>query len=595
MRPVTVAAFLITLGPVAAQAYPIFYKCDASGHVDDVLDSKDIREKVLALPLPTQADIDSKIAKICEDNAECFAILKQAFLLTQDTASAANELYEREVRKIEEKLKKIGDEIRVDSEVPEIAKNLLYMTDSVNECRQSQLRQPVADFVYKGHAASDTTMGYDVFVQHPVDNEYNSVTGLGAFVPDGNGGYKRVDQKTDYDHLATVIEDAVAGGVDPYMALAVAYLEAGRAEPFTLDPMPAMQIMGCPTRKLSTLDDSNDEAYLKKEAEYRRNGTTFFYNWGTFYAFDYGVSTSKQAKSFYAQMDDAKMRGILAEQGEILSDAPGFACVQNEGAFLTDQNGKVVESYDVNPARLSKSKACCMKIPYVSKRIFSIMANTALRDHLSSNSGDPAKDIQAFNGFGVIGLTEKAGVGAFRYGMRMRDQPQYGAQGMDFILNSFMSNPQIRQLVGQQEARYGKYPRNVICSGKRAGTYAVDSDKYIDMQKGMKRLATVIGKDWSALTGLEKGLVRHEYEFIIGLKRVDHPKLTPAQNERLQAAIDIFEVKGDEAAKWNYYRSTIYPLRDTLYKVSTKSWERFSDSEVLDMRQRILDAESQGH
>ena len=108
MRPVTVAAFLIALGPVAAQAYPIFYKCDASGHVDDVLDSKDIREKVLALPLPTQADIDSKIAKICEDNAECFAILKQAFLLTQDTASAANELYEREVRKIEEKLRKIG-------------------------------------------------------------------------------------------------------------------------------------------------------------------------------------------------------------------------------------------------------------------------------------------------------------------------------------------------------------------------------------------------------------------------------------------------------------------------------------------------------
>jgi hypothetical protein len=176
--------------------------------------------------------------------------------------------------------------------------------------------------------------------------------------------------------------------------------------------------------------------------------------------------------------------------------------------------------------------------------------------------------------------------------MKMSDYPQYGAQGMDFILNDFMTNPEIRDLVESKEKKYGHFPKSVLCSGKKSGTYAVDSDKYLDMQKKMKRLATVIGRGWSSLSTHEKGMVRHEYEFLADLEP-GNPKLDPEDDRKLQAAIQQLGRISDDSAKWDYYRKAAYPYRNTLYKTSTRSWKRFSDDQILEFRQRILDGKDQ--
>lgn len=571
----TFAFFLALSGP--AGAYPIFYSCDAAGRANDILDTKDIQAKVLsALSSPNS---DSEIAMLCRGQEECFAVLKQALLLTRSSAEAANRIYRKEVEAIDAKTAKLQADLKIDRAVPETAKNLIVMANAINECRKEQLGLLPGSFIYDGHAASDGDNGKDLFILHGVDNEYLLVSGIGK-TDDKN-------RKTNYDAVGTVIRDAVAANVDPYMALAVAYLEAGKAEPFTLDPAPAIQLMGCATERIATLNDADSDRLAAKEDELRSSGQPFFYNWGTFYRMTPAVSASATATKFYALMN--KVKG--AEESEIIRDEPGLACVQNEGAFLAKANGEVVETYG-SDADFRKAKACCIKIPYLSSRIFSVMSNFALGEKLKGG-GDPAQMLQGFNGYGVIGITEKAGVGAFRYGMRMRDQPQYGAQGMDFILNSFMNNPMIREFVRRAEDEYGNRPKSLICAGKSPGTYAFDSERYVDLQRGMKRLNTVIGKSWGAMSGLERDLVRWEYGFVNDLKGKDHPNLSVAENRAFQAAIGELNRLGDETAKWNFYRSNVYPYRDTLGKTSMRSWRRLDDAQILEIRRKILAAPAQ--
>lgn len=578
-RFVLSALMVLVAAPSTSRAYPIFYACEG-GRANDHLDTKDIKEKVLSMKAAGKSD--SEILDICGGQEECFAVLKQALLLTRASAEIANEVFEALVLEIEARTEKLQADLKVDRSIPETAKNLIVMADAVNECRKEQHDLVPGTFAFKGHAASDRDSGWDIFLQHGVDNEYLFVSGIGR---DGKN-----NRKTNYDAVGTVIQDAIAANVDPYMALAVSYLEAGKPEPFALDPMPAMGLMGCSGTKIGTFDDENAGALAKKEAELRAKGEPFYYNWGTFYGYTPKVSATGATAKFYKQLNDIK--DVPSEANAIVSNEPGLACVQNEGTFLAKSNGEIVDAMG-GPVRLfSKSKACCMKIPYITPRVFNLMANHALGEKLRNTGGDPANLLQGFNGYGVIGITEKTGVGAFRYGMRMRDQPQYGAQGMDFILNSFMSNPMIREFVRREEENYGHSPKSLICAGKADGTYVTQSDRYVNMQRGMKRLHTVIGKSWSGMTGLERALVRHEYGFVNDLKGKNHPNLSAAENTRFQAAITQMNSLSEEA-KWNYYRTNVYPFRDTLGKTSMKSWSRLDDGQILEIREKIKAAPAQ--
>jgi hypothetical protein len=177
--------------------------------------------------------------------------------------------------------------------------------------------------------------------------------------------------------------------------------------------------------------------------------------------------------------------------------------------------------------------------------------------------------------------------------MSMSTQPQYGAQGMDFILNSFLGNPAIRSMIDTAEKDYGKNPKSLMCASKDAGTYAVDSDRYTDMQKKMKRLNTIIGKSWADLSPSERLMAEREYSFIHDMVGVENPHLTPEQNRLLQTGIGVCESSPTDAAKWVYYQTYVYPFRDTLGKTSMKSWDRFDDSQVLEMRRKIKAAPSE--
>ncbi len=599
MKRLLIALAVALLVPGLANAYPLFYTCSADGHLTDYVDAKDVQEQVLmAVDSP---ETDAQITETCKNSIECFSVLKQALLLTQRTAELANTVFLRLVKQIEARMTDIMGEVLVDDSVPKTAKSLVIMADSINECRKAQIDQTPTKFVFHGHEASDSTNGLDLFIQHGVDNEYNFVSGIGKT--------DEKNHKVDYDQVGTVIRQAVASNVDPYAALAVSFLEAGKASPFTSDPKPAFDAMGCQkvaykptgkkdangkalyTDKIATFSEGDAAGIATMEQKLRASGQSFLYNFGTFYATKAQVTTSKASLNLAAELD--RLKSAEGDPGT----GPGFACVQTEGAFIADLSGNVTNNFGYSAedgqVDLSMSTACCMKIPYQSDRVFSLIANKELASHLSGSGNTPEKILQKFNGLGVIGKTEQAGVGAFRFGMSMSTQPQYGAQGMDFILNSFLGNPAIRSMIESAEKDYGKNPKSLMCAEKDAGTYAVDSDRYTDMQKKMKRLNTIIGKNWTELSPSERLMAEREYSFVHDMIGVDNPNLTARQNAALQTAIRNYESQGSDAAKWAYYQSSIYPYRDTLGKTSMKTWSRFDDSQVLEMRRKILTAPAQ--
>jgi hypothetical protein len=570
--------------PGIARAYPIFYTCDSGGHARDYLDTKDVQAYVLDSLAASKSD--SEIEAICQGKAECFSVLKQALLLTQESAAAADQIWQDEVRAIEKKSAELSDRLdedrKVDPSISETAKNLIVMADTVNECRKAQIDLPPEDFKFPGHdAVPGRSSGQDLFIQHGVDNEYLYVSGI--WYTDSK------NRKVDYDKVKTIISDAAAMGVDPYAALAVAFMEAGEAKPFVLDTAPMFFRMGCSSRLLASVDAGDEEAVNKEAEILRQRGQPFYFSFGKFYELKPKVNGGPETQ-VYKQME--KIRA--GEAGSILVDGPGLACVEGGGSFVADANEKVIDAFGLPVDGFSVSDACCTRIPYVSKRAFAILANQTVADKIKEGGSDPSAALQRFNGTGVIGLTEKSdSVGGYRYGIDMEKYPQYGDQAMDFILNSFMGNPMIRHFVDQAEAKYDVPPKSLICSGKGPGTYTIDSDKYVDRERDTVRFSSVIGKSWSALNSQEKGMVRGEFDLVISQKDWQRPGLSEAEYPRYQAAVEHFaSISGDEA-KWNDYRKNVYPFRNTLGRTSSKSWKRLTDSQVLGIRQKILAAPSQ--
>ncbi|MBS1960970.1 MAG: hypothetical protein JST04_02055 [Bdellovibrionales bacterium] len=593
------------LASVSAGAYPVFYTCDANGVADDYVDTDEVERAVLAA-LKSPAT-NPELFDACHGDANCMTTLREMLILTRGMLPVMEKIYQDRLAKIRAEIARREEDLKTDASLSKQARDLVLMATASNECRHAQMDFLAPTFTYKGHEVNEKSTGYDMFISHGVDNEYLLVSGIGST--------DAKNFKNSYDHVGTVIRDAVSANVDPYAALAVSFMEAGKAEPFMTDPNPAIGLLGCAPTKIkgATYNDEDQAGIEAKEDELRKAGTDFIYNWGTFYAMTPGVpEPNATTKAIVAQMQKRK-----AVDGDDGIQAPGYACVQNEGAFLTDEGGKVVDAFDADAdtkAKLRKDKACCMKIPYISQRAFTALANIELTNAIG-NSGSPESRLQSFNGKGVIGITEKRGVGAFRYGINMKRYPQYGNQAMDFILNSFMNNPAIRKLVEDAENDYGKHPKSLICVGKKAGTYALDSDKYVENQKEMKRFTTVIDKSWSALTKKEKAMFEvakdakgnvikrevngkleplpSEFTFVLGMAGKTMPNLSDEENQRLQTAIAGFDEVPDGAAKWEYYRSKIYPLRTTLEQTSQKSWSRLTDEQIDDIREKIKVAPAQ--
>lgn len=560
LRLVFSTLLVAMLGANSVFAYPIFIACNADGTLRETLSTRDIQAAVLLATDPSA--LDRKLTEICAGKADCFAILKQAFLLTQSSIEIANDLFEREVEKLEAKADELNEQI--DPSLSATAKNLVSMSNEIYACRKAQEGLEWGHTVYGRQTDRNSGAGLKVFMSHRVDNEYRFVSG-----------------KTDYEAMRRVIWKAVALGLDPYAALAVSYLESGKVEEFVLDPAPAMEMMGCPLEKLKVVNDS-DQAQVDAVAQSMSG--PFIYSWGTFYGVKYKTSTNQV---LYDMMKNNKA-SLNPEMGND-PGKPALACFNQEGPFLADEkSGEILWNQLEDPGAASVREACCVRIPYASYTFFYALANRFVKDKLNA-SGKPEEILQSFNGrTKLMGITEKKGVGAFRLGINTKTDPQYGYQGMDFILNSFMSNPVIRSEIADAEKFTGKKPKSLLCIGKGTTPYAIDSDYYLKKSKQTVRFAELAGKSWDGMTPLQKSLMRHEWTLMADAGSKRNPKHTDAEYADYQAKLRAFASQSSDASKWAYYQQNLYPYRKTLYQTSMKSWSRLSDDDVRRHRAQIL-------
>jgi hypothetical protein len=573
--------FASSVGGVGkAEAYPIFFKCDANGGLSDVLTAPEIQEAIRGATQGLgsgQAATQKKILELCEGREECFSVLKQALLLTQVSVSAAEVEYRSEMKKLEALAARLDQSI--DPEVDRLTRDLYSMANEVYACRKTQEGLPWQSFnhgqtkLYSDGSYVDG-VGLSTFIQHRVDNEYLYVTGYKGEGQKGN--------QASFNLMWNIVELATISGLDPYAALAISYMESPTLRKIMLDPSTAMTMMGCSSKPVASVDDHDDSAIQRKTEELRRSGKAFYYNFGKFYEMGTGVATSSSSKRVAELM--AKSKDRLS----VLSDEPALACFQNEGAFIADAKGAVIQDYGQKGA-FSLAKACCIRVPYASSDAFYLLANEFMRTKLNA-SGKPEAVLQRFNGSTkLMGLNEKAGVGAFRLGLNLQKDPQYGYQGMDFILNSFLSNPSVRAVVEQVEDIHGK-TKSLLCSGRQAGAFAIDSDHFLEREKNSERFEALMGKSWEAMSGAEKRLMQHEWKLMLERKGARNAKHSDAQHADYRKKLDDFEKVGGDAAKWAYYRERIYPgYRRTLEQTSYRSWKRLTDEQVRDVRHSVVD------
>jgi len=136
---------------------------------------------------------------------------------------------------------------------------------------------------------------------------------------------------------------------------------------------------------------------------------------------------------------------------------------------------------------------CCVKVvapqgvSQLGTHVKSWIGAKYLKKHIqecvNSGRGPLTYCIQRFNGTGCFGCTESSSNDCFN-GLVMEDRPVYGARAADLMLNSFMNEPQIREMVSEASAQMRKPVVSIFCYGHDQARFMVPRDQFRDEQNG---------------------------------------------------------------------------------------------------------------
>src|SRR5690606_20405800 len=156
---------------------------------------------------------------------------------------------------------------------------------------------------------------------------------------------------------------------------------------------------------------------------------------------------------------------------------------------------------------------------------------------------DPAFRIQRFNGYSnLMGGAES--VEAFRAGVNHYEDPAYGYQAMDYIVNSLLTNPVIHQMVEKAEDEVsqvlGRKPnwRSVMCvEHAGGGTFHIDSDHYFNKHRDTDRFKAAYEKwrNGHALSSREQRLIDYDIQTLVDRGLMPESELNQEQSKILDS------------------------------------------------------------
>lgn len=525
---------LITLLLVTrlVNAYPIFYKCGPGDRLDDTFAGPELLEKVQSMlsQAKSNGEFEQMAQQLCLGAQECVLELERMKKLISDTQEIGTAL--------------LNNLQRMKTQ---------NFAQSINESSYQDIKAYV-DAAYTINACHEIkkTWSTDLWTSDNGDNfavyypKYSNYMYASGCLGRSNSAACLGNRISSYKDK---IKSALLMGMDPYLAIALVWMEGGTAEGLNylyLDPIGKFGSMGCTSTPIRSTNAS--EMTLD--------------SYGTFY------NVHSMVKSNPALTN--KLKNFLNAKGVPPSEGESYFCRR-----INDDLGVIYNE--------PQSDSCCLKMPFKGDTVNANLVEEALvfeqarKNYQTRFRGmeDPAFRVQRFNGYSrLMGAAEP--IEAFRSGVNHYIDPAYGYQAMDFLLNSIVTNPVIRQMVEGAEkevedilGRKAEW-RSIMCvEHPGGGTFMMDSSYYFDKHKNSKRLEEA-AKRWSldrALTDAEYNILNIEINTLYSRGLMNDDDLNATQEE-------IFD---------NYFKNH-YPNRSTVGSASINqspyTWEDLSDADL---------------
>ena len=536
--PLSVTVVLSFFVPLSASAYPIFYKCDSKRQMTEVLTGDEIYKKLQPLMSQSAVEQTNLIESYCDGSQECEKQLSQIVKLAKISKEIAEKTLSDELNALDAQAPSQPIH-EVDSKTFKLKKQIEAGAFNVAACRNTISKLPVEKFLSP----------HGVVMFYPHYTEYTYVTGCRNY---GEGrGWMCSEYANDAGSIQDAIKKALSMGVDPYTFLAIGLMENGAAgwHYLYLDPIGKMGVIGC----------------TETQIDGSKPGEKILKSFGTNHKIEPGIVQNPRLS------DDLKR--YLTSQEEV---DPGTSY------FCRDLG--TADAQIVNKADPSE---CCLKLGFTPKGSSVDAIEKALivkfvgRSQFKQMAGktDPAFRIQGFNGFSrLMGGAE--GVSAFRSGIDNYETPTYGYQGMDFILNSLVSNPWIKQEVERQSKEMGMSSPSILCMDVATpGTYQIDSDYYFKKYRDTPRMKALIGRSWASMHTPEKRVLSEElWEPIVRAQIIKKFGGMPKEMQdrfKISNPPPTAKVTMDQIV--SYYFKEIYATRSTVSKASDLPWGDLPD------------------
>lgn len=456
---------LIFLSSSTVYPFPVFYTCENEVILGpSKIDSTDLFEKILLLNKDEQ---NKTISSWCHGGKDCIERFK--FIVSFSTVSEklAMKVFYKELAAIKESSE---SEIK-NPDLLESVKNLKDSFYELQACQNSMNKLNGDDYI---------TQDNSLIIPYPFHNNYMRITGCKSV----SG---RVCKPVAKNKIDTVIEEAIAMGTDPYLAIAINFME-GQPEDMgnlSLDPIGVMDIIGCRS---------------KRE---KKGGKGILNSYQTYYKVNKSVVQDTKLSN--------KLKSFMTKKGTSLVG-------NGKSHYCYDVAGKTKPRITTIPQKNS----CCLELEFKTPESSSGQVTHALTYEFINRKvntrykgkTDPAWRIQRFNGFtNLMGGAEA--VPAWRVGVNYRKNPGYGQQTMDYILNSLMFNPYISNKINKEKNDQKKKVKSILCSNKKDGTYYYESNKYFDKVKSSVRLGVIadkfnLGGGFNELTPREQSVIKRE-------------------------------------------------------------------------------------
>lgn len=476
-------ASLIATVPLSAVAYPIFYKCDANRNLSEVLTGSELNQKLTKILAVSNGQQQLAIETACAGLEDCERQLEQVAELAKVDRALTEKIFEKELKKLA--VSQPASPIqKLSPEVFETQKAIQSTAFQINACRNT-----IASLSTENFATSAKDDVGSIFIYYPYHSEYTYVTGCRPF-KDGKL-FCNPNQKAG---IKTAIRNAILGGVDPYVYLALGLMEDGANgwRSLKLDPIGKMKAMGCREEASNLSDESTNKLW----------------SYGNSHKIAPGVSRDASLS--------ARLNRYLSGKGIEPGLGKSYFCRSTTGA-TSEATSDILSAPPANQ--------CCLELGFDlntlklrnNPNIKTEIENAFVAEHLRNiqnkqlaGKTDPAFRLQQFNGFSrLMGGAEP--VSTFRSGVNYYEDPAYGYQAMDFILNSLATNPWIRAEIERQSTELQISPPSILCMDVAVpGTFQIDSDSYFKKHHDAPRLKTIRGKSYASLTKREKTVLNQE-------------------------------------------------------------------------------------